>query len=156
MSMWPDEIVTSGPGEMITTHTPRWWRPPRVAQVGFSTKIIRRARVKAFEDDIHLTVGLRIRTERCAAGVRQIDLAKTIGMSQASLSRIETGHRPVKVAELVRIAIQLRRPLEVFTIPWAPGPRQPWEHKRVRPTIPYWLVTLAQNNGLPLSHPMYD
>lgn len=49
-------------------------------------------------------VGLRLRQLRETASIAQEDAAGAIGVSQATYSRIESGHRTIKGAELVQLA----------------------------------------------------
>lgn len=74
-------------------------------------------------------VGRRIKCERVYAGFRQQDLARAIGISQASLSRIERERRAPTFAEIARIAVQLRRPLEAFIGPPPAEARCGWERR---------------------------
>lgn len=49
-------------------------------------------------------LSLRIRAARKGRGISQRDLARTLGMAQSTLSRIERGERRVSVDQLIEIA----------------------------------------------------
>ena len=51
-----------------------------------------------------VSLGRRVRQARDAAGTSPSDAAKTLGISQLTYSRIETGERPMKGDELVTLA----------------------------------------------------
>lgn len=97
-----------------------------------------------------------IRKERVAAGLRQVDLAEAIGVTQATISRLESGKSPATFADIVRIAIQLDRPLEAFVKPPGRGPKTGWERHGTIPRIPHDLYEAAINDELPEEHPLYD
>lgn len=60
-------------------------------------------------------VSLRIRAARKGRGISQRDLARTLGMAQSTLSRIERGERRVSVNQLIEIARALGvRPAEML------------------------------------------
>lgn len=86
--------------------------------------------------EIDLVIGRRIRSTRIMHGMRQVDLAACLGISPASLCRIEQGKRPASFADLVRIATQLAVPLEMFVTPPADFPANEWvrRRRRKRPT----------------------
>lgn len=63
------------------------------------------------QDEKHIRlaeVGGRIRRAREASGLTLHDLALLSGVSAPALSRIETGHRDLRVSSLFRIAVALR------------------------------------------------
>ena len=63
-------------------------------------------------------VGRRIREARLRAGYASgVAFARATGLSQPTVSRIESGRRSVSVPELARIAAVLDRPAEVFLQP---------------------------------------
>jgi Zn-dependent peptidase ImmA (M78 family)/DNA-binding XRE family transcriptional regulator len=60
-------------------------------------------------------IGARVKRARIEAGYKSEDaFAKALGMSQPTISRLESGARRMGAAELVRIAEMLRRPPEHF------------------------------------------
>jgi Zn-dependent peptidase ImmA (M78 family)/DNA-binding XRE family transcriptional regulator len=59
-------------------------------------------------------VGGRIRRAREARGLSQAELAEALGLSQAAISNIESGNRPVRVDELVSISHAIGEELEFF------------------------------------------
>jgi len=65
-------------------------------------------------------VGGRIRRAREARGLSQAELAEALGLSQAAVSNIESGSRPVRVDELVSISQLIGEELAHFF----PPPRQ--------------------------------
>jgi Zn-dependent peptidase ImmA (M78 family)/DNA-binding XRE family transcriptional regulator len=58
-----------------------------------------------------------VRRAREARGVSQVDLAGEVGLSQAAISHLETGVRPIRVDELVTISRALGEELEYFLAP---------------------------------------
>lgn len=87
-----------------------------------------------FAEEVDAFVGRRIRAARGLAGLTQKRLADTVGLTQTQLSRVERGLRPLAVAEVIRLAIQLRRPVSFFVEPpdpevvrtgWEPVPGDP-------------------------------
>src|SRR6266568_1525236 len=94
---------------------PDWWdteevratRYPRKAAHWFASRRTRRDCAQALCAELDALVARRIRFERVAAGLRQIDLADAIGVTQATISRLESGKSPASFADIVRIAIQL-------------------------------------------------
>jgi transcriptional regulator with XRE-family HTH domain len=54
-------------------------------------------------DDINMIVGRRIAQLRRAKGMTQLQLAAATGISQANISLIERGERPMNVATLGRL-----------------------------------------------------
>lgn len=55
-------------------------------------------------------VGARIRAKRLAAGLSQQQLADAVGMTQASISRIEADKQMLRVSDLYAIARILSTP----------------------------------------------
>ncbi len=106
--------------------------------------------------EVDAVIARCIRKERIAAGLRQTDLAEAIGVSPATVSRLESGKSPATFADVVRIAIQLGRPLEAFVKPPGRGPKTGWERRGTIPKIPYDLYEAAMNDELPEEHPLYD
>ena len=106
--------------------------------------------------ELDAIIARRIRAARVEAGLRQVDLADAIGVTQATISRIESGQSPASFADIVRIAIQLRRSLESFVVPPRRGVLTGWESHPTRPLIPKWLLEQAERGELPLEHEIYD
>lgn len=133
-------------------------RFPRQANHWLASKEQRKAKVKAFNADVIQLIARRVRTERILAGVRQIDLAEAVGISQSTLSRIEKATRQATLAEIIRIAIQLRRPVRHF---FEPPPlvveMTGWENRRkMLPLIDRQLEEAAAEGELPEDDPIYD
>lgn len=57
-------------------------------------------------------IGFRLRCLRLAAGVKQGDAAQRIGVSQATVSQIETGSRDAPVSRVAAL-------LALYGAPWA-------------------------------------
>lgn len=57
-------------------------------------------------------VGERIKEVREAAGLRQSDVAESLGRKQAWLQKIETGQRAVTLADFIAIAAALGKTLD--------------------------------------------
>ncbi len=123
----------------------KFWSPPDP-----------RTHLQRFEDQVALLVGRRIRQQRIFMGQRQIDLAHATGLTQPTISRIERGQRPPTVPELIRIAVQLNRPPEMFFDP--PEPEQPiaWERRHHMPTTPRRLHDAAMREEFPWDDTAYD
>lgn len=62
-------------------------------------------------------IGGRVRRAREARGVSQVDLAAAIGLSQAAVSNLEAGTRPMRVDELVAISRELGEEVDYFIAP---------------------------------------
>jgi Zn-dependent peptidase ImmA (M78 family)/DNA-binding XRE family transcriptional regulator len=62
-------------------------------------------------------IGARVRRARETRGLSQVDLAAAIGMSQAAVSNLEAGSRPMKVDELVAITRALGEDVDYFIAP---------------------------------------
>lgn len=60
------------------------------------------------------TTGQKIRDARFAAGMTQTELADRCGWSQRKVSHIETDRGGVRVSDLCRIALVLRKPVSVL------------------------------------------
>lgn len=131
-------------------------RYPRRAGHWFASRRNRRDRVRALCSELDALIARRIRSERVAAGLRQVDLADAIGATQATISRIESGKSPATVADLVRIAIQLGRPLEAFITAPRGTRKTGWERHPTVPLIPRDVCDAAERGELPLAHPIYD
>jgi transcriptional regulator with XRE-family HTH domain len=131
-------------------------RYPREALHWCASRRRRRERVAAFCSAVDAVLARRIRAERVQAGLRQVDLADALGTSQSTISRIESGRIAPTMADLVRIAIQLNRPLEAFVRPPRPGPRTGWERHPTVPLIPRQLLEAALRGELPEEHEIYD
>ena len=67
--------------------------------------------------EINSVVARNLRMLRVRAGLRQVDLAATVGMTAATICRIERAKRSITFPELVRIATQLGVPIEAFIDP---------------------------------------
>jgi transcriptional regulator with XRE-family HTH domain len=61
-----------------------------------------------------MEVGKNIRKIREKRGITLQDLADKLGISKAQLSRLETGHRPIKTEMVVEIAELLSTPIGEF------------------------------------------
>ena len=146
-SRWP---------ETWSTEDERAMRYPRKAVHWYASRRNRRERVRMMCAEVDAVIARRVRAERVMAGLRQVDLADAIGTTQATISRIESGESPATFADIVRIAIQLKRPLEAFVSPPRPGPRTGWERHQTRPRIPRDLYEAAARGELPEEHPIYD
>lgn len=66
-----------------------------------------------------MRVGMRIRKLRQAMGLRQVDLAKALGVSQAQVSRFEHGSRACSYYAADGLAEVFDRPVEEFLSPQA-------------------------------------
>jgi transcriptional regulator with XRE-family HTH domain len=143
---------------------PDWWdteqtretRYPRQAVHWFASRRTRRDRAQALCAELDALVARRIRFERVAAGLRQIDLADAIGVTQATISRIESGKSPASFADIIRIAIQLKLPLEAFARAPRTGRKTGWERHPTAPRIPRQLWQDAIDGNLPIEDPIYD
>ena len=138
------------------TELARKTRYPRRASHWFASHRSRRTRLRAFCAELDALIARRIRFERVAAGLRQIDLAEAIGVTQSMISRLESGKSPASFADIVRIAIQLNRPLEVFVSPPREGRKTGWERHPTKPLISWDVMRDAEEGKLPIDHPMYD
>ena len=139
-----------------TTEPERRSRYPRRATPGFrSTKL--REDLPSFCSDVDHVVARNIRRERVTAGLRQVDLASAIGVTQATLSRLETGKISASLADCIRIAIQLGVALEqLIRPPRTVRVRTGWESQPTVPQIPRDLLEAADEGRLPIDHPIYD
>jgi transcriptional regulator with XRE-family HTH domain len=144
---WPDGWDT----EQI-----RRTRYPRQAAHWFASRRTRRDRAHALCAELDALVARRIRFERVAAGIRQIDLADAIGVTQATISRIESGKSPASFADIIRIAIQLELPLEAFARAPREGRKTGWERHPTAPRIPRQLWQDAIDGKLSIEDPIYD
>ena len=142
--------------ETWDTEDERAMRFPRQGIHWCASRRRREARTKRFCSEVDAVIARRIRFERVAAGLRQVDLANAIGLTQATISRIESGKSPATVADLIRIAIQLDRPLEAFIRPPRPGPKTGWERHPTVPQISRELYQAALDGELPEEHEIYD
>jgi transcriptional regulator with XRE-family HTH domain len=131
-------------------------RYPRAAGHWFASRRVRRDRAQALCAELDAIVARRLRSFRVQAGLRQVDLAEAIGVTQATISRIESGASSASFADVVRIAIQLDLPLEaLFTVPGGRA-MNGWEYHPTTPIIPRELFDAAENGELPEDHPIYD
>jgi transcriptional regulator with XRE-family HTH domain len=151
----PNEDTIRWPSQWDTEAT-RAMRHPRRAGHWFASRRQRRERVTALCSELEALIARRIRSERVAAGLRQIDLAEAIGVTQATISRLESGKSPASFADVVRIAIQLRLPLDHFFTPPGKARKTGWERHPTAPLIPWELEQAAREGELPIDHPMYD
>jgi transcriptional regulator with XRE-family HTH domain len=142
--------------ETWNTEDERAMRYPRSAAHWYASRRRRRELAKALCAEVDAVVARQIRAERVRAGLRQVDLAEAIGVAQATMSRLESGKSPATVADIVRIAVQLERPLEAFIKPPGRGPKTGWERRGTIPRIPYELYEAAMRDELPEEHPIYD
>lgn len=69
-----------------------------------------------------------LRTARLGAGLTQLEMARRVGLTRASYTNIERGHKNPSVATALRIAQVLNRPVEeLFADELARGPsRKGW------------------------------
>jgi transcriptional regulator with XRE-family HTH domain len=138
------------------TEEERAMRWPREALHWYASRRTRKRLLNALCAEVDAVVARQIRAERVRAGLRQVDLAEAIGVSRSTVSRLESGTSPATVADIVRIAIQLGKPLEAFIVPPGRGPKTGWERRPTVPQIPYDLYRAAVNDELPEEHPIYD
>jgi len=139
------------------TEEQRRTRYPRQASHWFASRRSRRDRLQALCADLDHVVARNIRRQRISAGLRQIDLADAIGVTQATISRLESGKSPASLADCVRIAIQLKVPLEALIRPPSTvNVRTGWEAHPTIPLIPRALWEAAENGELPIYDPIYD
>jgi len=75
------------------------------------------SRAEQFDADVDGYVARRVRSARLEDRLSQAQLGDAVAISQARLSRIERGYSAIRVNELVKIAIQLRRPIPWFVEP---------------------------------------
>ncbi len=59
-------------------------------------------------------IGRRIKLVRVAKGIRQYDIAKSMGISQAHLSNIERGRNSVTLENLIKLQTLLECPISEF------------------------------------------
>jgi transcriptional regulator with XRE-family HTH domain len=71
----------------------------------------------AFTEEVDAYVGRRVKAARVYARLGQAEQGAAIGVSQSAISRIEHGVRSGSSSELIRIAIQTRRPLGYLVTP---------------------------------------
>ena len=142
--------------ESWNTEDERAMRWPREALHWYASRRKRKQLSDAHYAEVDAVVARQIRAERVRAGLRQVDLAEAIGVSRSTLSRLESGASPATVADLVRIAIQLDRPLDAFITPPGRGPTTGWERRPTVPRLPHDLYMAAVNDALPEEHPIYD
>lgn len=57
--------------------------------------------------DLHTRLVAALTAARCAAKLRQVDLAERLGWQQAYVSRYETGERMLGVDEYVAVALAI-------------------------------------------------
>ena len=88
--------------------------------------------------------------------MRQTDLADAIGMSPATLSRIETNRRPARPGEILRLAIQLGCTVEDLFLPPDPVPKTGWERRPIELLNTRAFEDLAASGALPEDHTAYD
>lgn len=131
-------------------------RYPREAAHWCASRRTRKARIPAFCAELDAVIARRIRAARVEAGLRQIDLADAIGVTQTTISRVESGQSAASFADIVRIAIQLRRPFEAFIKPPKRGVLTGWERHPTLPRIPRELSEAAERGELPIEHEIYD
>lgn len=62
-------------------------------------------------------IGARVRRAREARRISQAELAEAMGLSQAAVSNLESGSRPIRVDELVTISRALGEELDYFFAP---------------------------------------
>ncbi|MBI4728653.1 MAG: helix-turn-helix transcriptional regulator [Acidobacteria bacterium] len=111
---------------------------------------------RQFEDQVTGLLARRLKGARVRAGVRQRDLARAIGVSQATISRMERGRRPPRFAEIARIAVQLRRPIDTFLSPPPPELKCGWERRPMFAPMPRELTERLKRGDVLLSDPLFD
>ena len=74
--------------------------------------------------DLAREIAARVRRARDAAGISQSQLAAALGISQAAVSNLEAGTRPLRVEELVVLSRLLGKELDYFVAPTR-SPRGP-------------------------------
>ncbi len=67
--------------------------------------------------DLAREIAARVRRARDAAGISQSQLAAALGISQAAVSNLEAGTRPLRVEELVVLSRLLGKELDYFVAP---------------------------------------
>lgn len=70
--------------------------------------------------DLAREIGARVQAARRDAGISQHEVAQLLGISQAAVSGIESGTRPLRVEEMARLAPFLGRELDYFLAPARP------------------------------------
>lgn len=95
-----------------------------------------REHIKIICEEINQVIGRNVRMMRVRAGLRQVDLAAAVGMTIATICRIERAKRPVTFAEIVRIATQLAVPIEAFLTPPADHVPTEWVRRARQPQPP--------------------
>jgi transcriptional regulator with XRE-family HTH domain len=109
-------------------------------------------------------LGQRIRKVRMEHGVKQKDLAKTVGISQGALTNFELGRRKISLEWIFKIAKALDVPvcyLLGVAEPAAGGDLAPKEHRLVRayrrvgrdPRLQTDLLTLIERVGHHVDRP---
>jgi Zn-dependent peptidase ImmA (M78 family)/transcriptional regulator with XRE-family HTH domain len=93
---------------------------------------------RAVSPDLTRLIGARVRRARVAAGLSQGDLARALDLSQAAISNIESGARPLRVDELVVVSRAIGRDVAYFLEPAR------------TPTGPIGVTLRAQVADLPL------
>ncbi len=149
----PDRIEWPATWNTEDERAMRW---PRTALHWYASRRTRKRLLDALCAEVDAVVARQIRAERVRAGLRQVDLAEAMGVSQSTVSWLENGQSPATVADVVRVAIQLGRPLEAFILPPGRGPKTGWERRPTIPKIPHDLYLAAVNDELPEEHPIYD
>ena len=162
--MFPDPKV---PRWAPTGLRVKWWLDEWVTESQRKERHPRKAEftkrdadeVERYTQQLDEMVGRRIRYMRARAGLRVVDLAKAIGISTATLSRIERGVRPAKASELMRVCIQFgRRMDDMVAFPRSEDvERLTCWHKAKRPLlIPRSLEEAVRIGLLPSEHPIFD
>jgi transcriptional regulator with XRE-family HTH domain len=158
---YADEVVAEDLGDLWprhwTTEAEKKARYPRKAAHWFASIRTRREATAKFNAEVDALIARRIRSERVLAGIRQIDLAEAIGVTQSTISRMESGKRPPTLGEVIRISIQLRVPLRfLFLPPPRDVPMTGWHRRPVLPMIPRDHMEAALRDELPDDDPMYE
>jgi transcriptional regulator with XRE-family HTH domain len=71
----------------------------------------------AVASELTQQIGARVRRAREARRIPQVELAEALGLSQAAVSNLESGSRPIRVDELVIISRVLGEELDYFLAP---------------------------------------
>ena len=93
-------------------------------------------------------VGARIKTQRDELGLRQEDLAESIGLSRTSVTNIERGRQRLFLDQFAEICRVLKvQPSDIFPDPLDPGlQRMKIESTAMRPaSVQKFLASIDQN-----------
>lgn len=97
---------------------------------------VSKKRIEVICEEINQVIARNVRMMRVRAGLRQVDLAAAVGLTTATICRIERAKRHVTLAEIVRIATQLAVPIEAFLTPPADHVPTEWVRRTRQPPPP--------------------